>query len=75
MLEETHLSVGDDVDAATVKTGVQDSYNYLKILDSGFRRNDPYGVLATFCESLKYKSSSLQYPADPDFCFFIKKIP
>jgi len=25
-----------------VKTGVQRFYNYLKLLDSGFRRNDNY---------------------------------
>jgi hypothetical protein len=32
-----------------VKTGVQVG---LKLLDSGFRRNDVFGVLATFCESI-----------------------
>jgi len=31
-----------------VKTGVQGIYKYLKILDSGFRRNDEKGYFQTF---------------------------
>ena len=34
-----------------VKTGVQGVLNLLKFLDSGFRRNDIFEVLATFCET------------------------
>jgi hypothetical protein len=36
-----------------VKTGVHNSYNYLKILDSGFRRNDEKGRFSTFYEFVK----------------------
>ena len=35
------------------KAGVQKNYNYFKILDSGFRRNDVTRVSATFYEPIK----------------------
>jgi hypothetical protein len=37
-----------------VKTGVQGIYKHLKILDSGFRRNDGKGYFQTFYEFIKY---------------------
>ena len=33
-----------------VKTGVQEFYNYLILLDSDFRRNDENALSATFCQ-------------------------
>ena len=35
-----------------MKTGVQRTYNYLKGLDSGFRRNDRKAYLQTFYEAI-----------------------
>ncbi|MFO7971735.1 MAG: hypothetical protein R6U40_08290 [Desulfobacterales bacterium] len=35
-----------------VKTGVQMIYNFLKRLDSGFRRNDKKRCFGTFCETI-----------------------
>jgi len=37
-----------------VKTGVQRTYNYLKRLDSGFRRNDSKAYFLTFYEYIIY---------------------
>jgi hypothetical protein len=37
------------------KAGVQKTYNYFKILDSGFRRNDVCWVSATFYELVTIK--------------------
>jgi hypothetical protein len=37
-----------------VKTGVQGIYKLLKILDSGFRRNDGKGHFQTFYEVIKF---------------------
>jgi hypothetical protein len=37
-----------------VKTGVQVIYNYLKILDSGFRRNEENWDFQTFYEIIKF---------------------
>jgi len=39
-----------------VKTGVQMSRNYLKTLDSDFRRNDEKWCFSTFCETIKENS-------------------
>jgi hypothetical protein len=39
-----------------VKTGVQCFYNYLKLLDSGFRRNDDISLFSTFYDFIKQKS-------------------
>jgi hypothetical protein len=33
-----------------VKTGVQCFHNYLRLLDSGFRRNDGHQAFSTFCD-------------------------
>ncbi|MFO7971758.1 MAG: hypothetical protein R6U40_08405 [Desulfobacterales bacterium] len=35
------------------KAGIQILCNYLKILDSGFRRNDGKRYFMTFCEFIK----------------------
>jgi len=43
-----------------VKTGVQRIDNYLKRLDSGFRRNDGKQHLNTFYEIVKYDSILLK---------------
>jgi len=37
-----------------VKTGVQCFYNYLKLLDSGFRRNDDHEAFPTFYDFINY---------------------
>ncbi|MFO7971664.1 MAG: hypothetical protein R6U40_07920 [Desulfobacterales bacterium] len=37
-----------------VKTGVQMLCNCLKILDSGFRRNDRKRYFVTFCEFINF---------------------
>ena len=36
-----------------MKTGVQCFYNYLKFLDSGFRRNDDHKAFSTFYDFIK----------------------
>jgi len=36
-----------------VKTGVQNDFNYMILLDSGFRRNDEKGHFLTFYETIK----------------------
>ncbi|MFO7971515.1 MAG: hypothetical protein R6U40_07175 [Desulfobacterales bacterium] len=36
------------------KAGVQMLCNYLKRLDSGFRRNDKKRCFGTFCETIKF---------------------
>jgi len=36
-----------------VKTGVQPFRNFLKPLDSGFRRNDEMPLFFLFCETIK----------------------
>ncbi len=40
-----------------MKTGVQRTYNYLKGLDSGFRRNDRKAYLQTFYEIINFNPS------------------
>jgi len=44
---------GLPVPGRQVKTGVQRTYNYLKRLDSGFRRNDIMKGIPTFYETIK----------------------
>jgi len=39
---------------SSVKTGVQGFHNYLKLLDSGLRRNDKFEAFSTFYETIKY---------------------
>jgi hypothetical protein len=36
-----------------VKTGVQCFHNDLRLLDSGFRRNDGHQAFSTFCDFIK----------------------
>ena len=42
-----------------MKTGVQRTYNYLKGLDSGFRRNDRKAYLQTFYEIIKFNRTQI----------------
>jgi hypothetical protein len=45
-----------------VKTGVQEIYNYSKILDSGFHRNDGKPNLETCYEIINFQGSKLPIP-------------
>jgi len=45
-----------------VETGVQRIYNYLKRLDSGFRRNDSKTHFPTFYEIINYTSPTIPHP-------------
>ncbi|MFO7970417.1 MAG: hypothetical protein R6U40_01550 [Desulfobacterales bacterium] len=46
------------VDPGSSPGGVQMVYNYLKRLDSGFRRNDKKRCFGTFCETIKITDSA-----------------
>jgi len=48
-----------------VKTGVQPFHNFLKTLDSCFRRNDEMPLFFLFCECIKMSSLINIYKAPP----------
>ena len=48
-----------------MKTGVQGIYKLLKILDSGFRRNDGKGHFQTFYEAIKFGAQAPVCPKPP----------
>jgi len=48
-----------------VKTGVQCFYNYLKLLDSGFRRNDDHWAFSTFYDFIKFRKKKAPQRTTP----------
>jgi hypothetical protein len=48
-----------------VETGVQENCNYLKALDSGFRRNDGKTKIQTFYETILIGRNSGEVPYRP----------